>query len=123
MSYLSNVHQDFFNNNIFLIKMVARIYKPSKTAMQSGMAQTKKWVLELEYNMAKSIEPLMGWTGSSDTNSQVQLWFESKEIAINYAEKNGIPYTVLNANSRKHIIRENGYGDNFSFNKKIPWTH
>ena len=103
--------------------MVARIYKPSKTAMQSGMAQTKKWVLELEYDMAKSIEPLMGWTGSSDTNSQVQLWFESKEVAINYAKKNGIPFTVLNANSRKHIIRENGYGDNFSYNKKIPWTH
>ena len=123
MSYLSNVHQDFFNNNIFLIKMVARIYKPSKTAMQSGMAQTKKWVLELEYDMAKSIEPLMGWTGSSDTNSQVQLWFESKEVAINYAKKNEIPFTVLSANSRKHIIRENGYGDNFSFNKKIPWTH
>ena len=123
MSYLFNVNQDYFNNNIFLIKMVARIYKPSKTAMQSGMAQTKKWVLELEYDMAKSIEPLMGWTGSSDTNSQVQLWFESKEVAINYAKKNGIPYTVLNANSRKHIIRENGYGDNFAYNKKIPWTH
>ena len=87
--------------------------------MQSGMAQTKKWVLELEYDMAKSIEPLMGWTGSSDTNSQVQLWFESKEVAINYAKKNGIPFTVLNDNSRKHIIRENGYGDNFSFNKKV----
>ena len=123
MSYLFNVHQDYFNNNISLIKMVARIYKPSKTAMQSGMGQTKKWVLELEYDMAKSIEPLMGWTGSSDTNSQVQLWFESKEVAINYAKKNGIPYTVLNANSRKHIIRENGYGDNFAYNKKIPWTH
>ena len=123
MSYLFNVHQDYFNNNISLIKMVARIYKPSKTAMQSGMAQTKKWVLELEYDMAKSIEPLMGWTGSSDTNSQVQLWFESKEVAINYAKKIGIPYTVLNANSRKHIIRENGYGDNFAYNKKIPWTH
>ena len=88
--------------------MVARIYKPSKTAMQSGMAQTKKWVLELEYDMAKSIEPLMGWTGSSDTNSQVQLWFESKEVAINFAKKKGIPYNVLNANSRKHIISENG---------------
>ena len=123
MSDLFNFHQDYFNNNISLIKMVARIYKPSKTAMQSGMAQTKKWVLELEYDMAKSIEPLMGWTGSSDTNSQVQLWFESKEVAIYYAKKNGIPYTVLNANSRKHIIRENGYGDNFSYNKKIPWTH
>ena len=123
MSYLFNVHQDYFNNNFSLIKMVARIYKPSKTAMQSGMAQTKKWVLELEYDMYKSIEPLMGWTGSSDTNSQVQLWFESKEVAINYAKKNGIPYTVLIPNSRKHIIRENGYGDNFAYNKKIPWTH
>ena len=103
--------------------MVARIYKPSKSAMQSGMAQTKKWILELEHDMSKSVEPLMGWTGSSDTKSQVQLRFQTKEEAILYAKKKSIPYTVSNHNSREHIIRENGYGDNFSSNKKIPWTH
>ena len=103
--------------------MVARIYKPSKSAMQSGMGQSKKWILELEHDMSKSIEPLMGWTGSSDTKSQVQLNFQTKEEAILYAKKKSIPYTVLNHNKKKHIIRENGYGDNFSFNKKVPWTH
>ena len=79
--------------------------------MQSGMAQTKKWVLELEYDMAKSIEPLMGWTGSSDTNSQVQVWFESKEVAINYAKKNRIEYEVLETSERKVINKS--YADNF----------
>ena len=103
--------------------MVARIYRPSKSAMQSGIGQSKKWILELEHDMSKSVEPLMGWTGSSDTQSQVQLRFETKEEAILYAKKNSIPYTVLNYNMREHIIRENGYGDNFSFNKKVPWTH
>ena len=103
--------------------MVARIYKPSKSSMQSGMSQSKKWVLELEHDMSKSVEPLMGWTGSSDTKSQVQLRFRTKEEAIQYAKKNLVEYTVLNHNSRKHIIRENGYGDNFSYNKKVPWTH
>ena len=103
--------------------MVARIYKPSKSSMQSGMGQSKKWILEFEHDMSKSIEPLMGWTGSSDTKSQVQLNFQTKEEAILYAKKNSIAFTVLNHNSREHIIRENGYGDNFSFKKKIPWTH
>ena len=103
--------------------MIARIFKPSKSVMQSGTAQSKDWVLELEYDMSKSIEPLMGWTGSNDTKSQVQIRFLTKEAAIIYAKNNGLPYTVLSHNSRKHIIRENGYGDNFSFNKKIPWTH
>ena len=65
----------------------------------------------------------MGWTGSSDTKSQVQLNFQTKEEAILYAKKNSIAFTVLKHNSREQIIRENGYGDNFSFNKKIPWTH
>ena len=104
-------------------KMVARIFKPSKSAMQSGMGQTHTWILELEYDMSKSIDPLMGWTGSNDTNSQIQIKFQTKEAAIEYAKSNGIPFTILNHNHRKQIIRENGYGDNFSFNKKIPWTH
>ena len=103
--------------------MVARIFKPSKSVMQSGTAQSKKWVLELEHDMSKSVEPLMGWTGSNDTNSQVQLRFQTKDAAIVYAKKNGIPYTLLNHNPRNHIIRENGYGENFSFEKKTPWTH
>ncbi len=103
--------------------MVARIFRPSKSAMQSGMGQTKSWIMELEYNFAKTIDPLMGWTGSKDTNSQVQIKFKSEQAAINFAKSRGIPFIVQKANVRKHVIRENGYGDNFKFEKKIPWTH
>ena len=49
--------------------------------------------------------------------------FKIKELAITYSKKYQIPYTIVTENTRKHIIRENGYGDNFSYDKKIPWTH
>ena len=103
--------------------MVARIFKSQKSAMQSGMGQAKEWILELEYDKSKSIDPLMGWTGSSDTSSQIQIKFPTRDAAILYAKNKGLTFTILKSNSRKHIIRENGYGENFSYNKKIPWTH
>ena len=74
--------------------MAARIYKPARTAMQAGLAQTKEWVLEYEPEAPRGIEPLMGWTSSSDMRSQVKLTFDTREEAIAYAERNGIPYTV-----------------------------
>jgi hypothetical protein len=70
--------------------MVARIYRPAKTAMQSGQARTKEWLLEYEPSAPRQVEPLMGWTSSTDMNSQVRLEFDSKEEAISYAERNGI---------------------------------
>ena len=90
--------------------------------MQSGRAKTKKWLLRFD-DIKSGINPLMGWESSTNTMSEINLEFSSQEDAVKYAKKKGIPYTVLNANSRKHIIRENGYGDNFAYNKKIPWTH
>jgi len=72
--------------------MFARIYKPAKTAMQSGLAKTKDWLLDYEPATARETEPLMGWTGSNDMLSQVKLFFETKEEAVAYAEQNGIPY-------------------------------
>ena len=71
--------------------MVARIFRPAQSAMQSGLARTKSWVLEFEPVSAREVEPLMGWTSSADTKSQVRLTFDSKEEAIAYAEKNGLP--------------------------------
>ena len=65
--------------------MRARIYKPSKTAMSSGLAKTKSWVLEFIQETTSEIDPLMGWTSSGDTQSQVTLKFESKQAAIDYA--------------------------------------
>ena len=70
--------------------MRARIYKPSKTAMSSGLAKTKSWILEFMPENTSEIDPLMGWTSSGDTQSQVSLTFESKQAAIDNAEENGI---------------------------------
>ena len=69
--------------------MAARIYKPARTAMQSGPARTKEWVLEYDPAAPREIDPLMGWTSSRDMLSQVQLNFATKEEAIAYAERNG----------------------------------
>ena len=70
--------------------MRARIYKPSKTAMSSGLAKTKSWVLEFIQETTSEIDPLMGWTSSGDTQSQVTLKFGSKQAAIDYAREHGI---------------------------------
>ena len=74
--------------------MTARIYKPARTAMQSGPARTKEWVLEYEPEVPREIDPLMGWTSSRDMRSQVRLEFATREEAIAYAERHGIAYVV-----------------------------
>lgn len=101
--------------------MVARIFRPSRTAMQSGEARTKDWLLEHEAENSREIDPLMGWTSSRDTNAQVRLAFETKEQAIAYAERNGLAYTVTETAERKPIRKS--YADNFKFGRKVPWTH
>ena len=75
--------------------MRARIYVRRRTAMQSGKARTKQWVLEYEPEQPRGIDPLMGWTSSSDMRQQVQLEFDTSEEAVAYAEKHGIPYQVF----------------------------
>ena len=74
--------------------MTARIYKPAKTAMQSGQAKTKAWVLDFEPEAPRTVEPLMGWTSSGDMRQQVRLRFASKEEAVAYCERHGIAYQV-----------------------------
>ncbi|HRN89884.1 ETC complex I subunit [Hyphomicrobium sp.] len=101
--------------------MTARIYKPAKTAMQSGLARTKNWVLEHEPATPRKIDPLMGWTSSADTRAQVRLSFETREEAIAYAERNGIPYRLEEPNPRG-LIRKS-YADNFKFGRLGAWTH
>jgi hypothetical protein len=101
--------------------MTARIYKPAKTAMQSGAARTSEWVLEHEPEAAREIDPLMGWTSSRDTRAQVRLAFASKEDAIAYAERNGLAYTVAEPSPREHIRKS--YADNFKFGRRDSWTH
>ena len=101
--------------------MVARIYKPAKTAMQSGTAKTKDWVLDYEPEQPRAIEPLMGWTSSGDMRQQVRLRFESKEEAIAYCARHGIAYQL--AESKPVARRGMSYADNFAFNRRGAWTH
>jgi hypothetical protein len=101
--------------------MTARIYKPSKTAMQSGRGKTEKWVLEFFQNSATKRDPLMGWRSGSDTQKQVKIKFDSKNDAVRYAEKNSIKYTLSEPKVRK--VKPKAYADNFSFNRKETWTH
>ncbi|UWQ96510.1 ETC complex I subunit [Rhodobacteraceae bacterium M385] len=103
--------------------MSARIYKPAKTAMSSGTAKTKDWVLDFLPAQARRIDPLMGWTSSSDMDSQVRLRFETAEAAKAYAADHGIEAVVLKPKSRKPNIRPGGYGENFATNRRGAWTH
>ena len=95
--------------------MEARIYQPAKTAMQSGQANTRLWIIEYEPEEAKKIDNLMGWTSSGDMRSQIRLKFKSKEEAVAYAESNGIPYNLNAPKIRKH--QPKSYSDNFRFDK------
>ncbi|CUH63247.1 MAG: ETC complex I subunit [Pseudomonadota bacterium] len=103
--------------------MRARIYQPARNAMQSGMAKTRQWVLDYEPAEARDIDPLMGWTSSGDTQTQVRLKFDSKEAALEYAEEKGLEAVVLTPQTRKPNLRAGGYGENFATNRRGPWTH
>lgn len=103
--------------------MRARIYKPARTAMQSGTAKTNDWVLEFAPASSREVDPLMGWTSSDDTQSQVRLNFDSKEAALDYAKENGIEAVVMEPKTRKPNIRPGGYGDNFATHRRTVWTH
>jgi hypothetical protein len=101
--------------------MVARIYRPARTAMSSGKAKTRRWVLEFEPERPKTIEPLMGYTSSDDMKSQIRLQFDSKEAAIAYAARNGITYQVFEPKEAKREAI--AYSDNFRRDRAQPWTH
>ena len=101
--------------------MVARIFRPARSAMQSGKAQMKEWLLLYEPETPKAVDPLMGYTSSSDMRSQIRLSFDTRELAVEYAERNGIPYRIeepKDANRRKI-----SYSDNFRYDRRQPWTH
>jgi hypothetical protein len=101
--------------------MTARIYRPAKTAMQSGRAKTKDWQLDYDPEEPRQIESLMGWTSSADMKQQLRLRFATSEEAIAYCERLGIPYRVLpEKQPARQII---AYSDNFAFTRRTPWTH
>lgn len=103
--------------------MPARIYRPARTAMQSGTAKTQDWVLEYVADEAREVDPLMGWTSSADTQAQVRLSFPSKEAALDYAKDHGIDAVVTEPQDRKPNIRKGGYGENFATDRRGAWTH
>lgn len=101
--------------------MPARIYRPAPNAMQSGRGKSKQWVLVHEPAVARQIEPLMGYTASSDVEAQIRLSFETLEEAEAYARSNGIPYSVQPAHTP--TPKRASYTDNFKSDRKTPWTH
>ena len=103
--------------------MSARIFKPAKTAMSSGLARTHDWVLEYTQSSAREVDPLMGWTSSADTQSQVTLRFENKEAAIQYAKQKALAYEVIEPKTRKANIRAGGYCENFATMRRGACTH
>lgn len=101
--------------------MTARIYRPAPNAMQSGKGKSKQWILVFEPEVPRTIDPLMGYTSSTDTRQQLRLSFATLEAAEAYAQRNGIPYTVqpVHVPTPKRV----SYPDNFRSDRKTPWTH
>jgi hypothetical protein len=102
--------------------MTAKIYRPARTAMQSGTGKTKLWLLEFEPETARAVEPLMGWTSTVETRQQIRLWFDTKEEAIAYAQREGLAYRVVEppVDAQAPPI---SYSDNFRSGRLGQWTH
>ena len=94
---------------------LARILRPAKTAMSSGTAKTKHWVLEFETATKRQAEPLMGWIAAADTLNQIHLNFDTLEEAIAYADKHGLAYSVEQPHQKQ--IKPKAYADNFRFDR------
>jgi hypothetical protein len=99
----------------------ARIFRPAKSATQSGAARSKAWLLEFKPREPREIEPLMGWTSSGDMDSQVKLWFATREEAEAYAQRKGIAYRV--EEPKPTTRRVMSYSDNFKTTRIGQWTH
>jgi hypothetical protein len=101
--------------------MRARIFQPPKNAMQSGWAKTHVWALEFLPEHGRVADPLMGWSGGGDTQTQVKLTFETREEAIAYAERNEIQFEVELSHARR--VKPKAYADNFKYGRLENWTH
>src|SRR5216684_981940 len=94
---------------------LARIYRPAKSAMQSGRAQTRKWLLEYEPASRRDPDPLMGWSSAQDTLNEVQLRFDALDEAVAFANKHGLDYTVIEPQPR--TPKAKSYADNFRYDR------
>ncbi len=96
----------------------ARIYRPTKTAMQSGRAQTRKWLLEYEPATPRRPDPLMGWASAEDTLNEVQLRFDTRDEAVAFADRLGLDYTVIvPQDSAEKPKKPKSYADNFRYDR------
>ena len=101
--------------------MSARIYQPAKTAMSSGTAKTKGWLLEFIPEKPSVKDPFTGWNGASETRSQIKLKFRTLEEAQNYAIAHGLAARVEKPRARKQV--QKSYADNFRHDRVSPWSH
>ncbi len=101
--------------------MVARIDRPARNAMQQGDANTREWLLDFESETPRTVDPLMGWISNADTQPQVRLYFDTREEAIEFAKRQGIPFRVTEPKEARRVIK--AYADNFAAVRRKPWTH
>ena len=101
--------------------MLARIFRPAKSAMQSGKAKSQAWTLEFAPETIRAPDPLMGWQQTRDMDGQIRLTFTTGEEAVAYAQAHKIPFEVIEPKTPKKIIK--AYADNFAYGRKQPWTH
>jgi hypothetical protein len=101
--------------------MRVRIFQQPKSAMQSGLAGTQEWVIDWAPSDRRVQDPLMGWFGSGDTQSQVRLRFDTREEAVAYAERRGLAYDLELPRVRVH--KPKAYADNFKYGRTDNWTH
>ena len=101
--------------------MTARIFRPTKSATQSGAGRTKRWHLVYTPEKPRGIDPLMGWTSSDDMKSQIRLEFDTKEEAVAYAERNAIAFVI--EEPKPSVRRTISYSDNFRPGRVGQWTH
>ncbi len=101
--------------------MNALIFRPAKNAMQSGKGKSNHWVLVHEPEGKRQIDPLMGYSSSSNTSSQIRLIFDSLAEAEEYAKRRGLKYRVEEAHDP--VPKKTLYTDNFKNDRKTPWTH
>lgn len=98
-----------------------RVYQPRKTAMQSGRARTRHWLVEFEPGAQLRNDALMGWVGQGDTRNQLRMRFETRDEAVQFCEKHGLDYQLIEPKARKQ--RPKSYAENFRYGRDKNWTH
>jgi len=101
--------------------VLARIFRPAKSAMQSGKASTQVWMLEFRPASARKPDTLMGWNTTTDMDGQVRMRFGTRDEAIEFATRHGIAFEVTDNPAPKKIIK--AYAENFAYGRRQPWTH